>query len=218
MAITAAEGVRIGWEQVPAPVRAAIEVVCGAAVVEARTQPGGFSPGLAARVRCANGTRYFVKAVSAQANPDTPGLHRQEGRVLATLDPLIISRQLPVLRLCGTVDRPPWMALILEDVAGRQPAVPFTGWRSLAASGGRTVLTPGRTGTWTSWQPWRRRGPITRPATRCCTLTSAPTTFFSPGRARSWWTGRGPAGGAAFTDLVLFAPSARCRAARRPPS
>ena len=89
----AAQGVRIEWAQVPAEVRAAIEDVCGAVVVWARTQPGGFSPGLAARVRCANGARYFVKAVSAQANPDTPALHRQEGRVLATLEPLITSRR-----------------------------------------------------------------------------------------------------------------------------
>ena len=64
----AAQGVRIEWAQLPAPVRAAIEDVCGAAVVQARTQPGGFSPGLAARVRCANGARYFVKAVSEHAN------------------------------------------------------------------------------------------------------------------------------------------------------
>ena len=85
----AAQGVRIEWVQLPAPVRVAIEDVCGAAVVQARTQPGGFSPGLAARVRCANGARYFVKAVSAHANPDTPGLHRQEARVLAALEPLI---------------------------------------------------------------------------------------------------------------------------------
>lgn len=64
----AAQGVRIEWAQIPAPVRAAIEEVCGAVVVRARTQPGDFSPGLAARVRCADGARYFVKAVSANVN------------------------------------------------------------------------------------------------------------------------------------------------------
>jgi hypothetical protein len=121
----AAEGIRIEWQEVPAPVRTAIEGVCGAGVVEARTQPGGFSPGLAARVRCANGARYFVKAVSAQATPDTPRLHRQEGRILAGLEPLITSQQLPIPRLYGMVDRPPWMALVLQDVAGRQPELPW---------------------------------------------------------------------------------------------
>jgi len=123
----AAQGVRIEWAQIPAPVRAAIEDVCGGAVVQARTQPGGFSPGLAARVRCANGARYFVKAVSAHANPDTPGFHRQEARVLAALEPVIISRQLPIPRLHGVVDRPPWIALVLQDIAGRQPQLP---WRT----------------------------------------------------------------------------------------
>jgi hypothetical protein len=86
---------------------------------------GRFQPGLAARVRCANGARYFVKAVSAQANPDTPRLHRQEGRVLAALEPVISSRQLPIPRLHGMVDHPPWVALVLQDVAGRQPQLPW---------------------------------------------------------------------------------------------
>ena len=121
----AAEGARVAWEQVPFGVRAAIEDVCGSRVVAAWTQPGGFSPGLAARVRCADGARFFVKAVSAQANPDTPRLHRQEGRVLAALEPLIAGRQLPIPRLHGIVDRKPWIALILQDVDGRQPALPW---------------------------------------------------------------------------------------------
>ena len=55
------------------------------------------------------------------------GLHRQEAHVLAALEPLIISRQLPIPRLYGTVDRPPWIALVLQDVAGRQPQLP---WRT----------------------------------------------------------------------------------------
>ena len=122
-----AEGVRVAWEQVPGYVRAAIEDVCGARVVEAWTQPGGFSPGLAARVRGANGGRFFVKAVSADANPDTPLLHRQEARILTALGPVIASRRLPVPRLRGTVDQGPWTALVLDDVDGRHPALP---WRA----------------------------------------------------------------------------------------
>src|SRR6266496_1225415 len=123
----AAEGARVAWEQVPFGVRAAIEDVCGSRVVAAWTQPGGFSPGLAARVRCADGTRFFVKAVSAEANPDTPLLHRQEARNLAALAPFITNRRLPVPRLRGTVNQGPWTALVLDDVAGRQPALP---WRT----------------------------------------------------------------------------------------
>ena len=114
-----AEGARIGWQDVPEPVRAAIEGVCGAAVIEARTQPGGFSPGLAARVRCADGARWFVKAASAELNPDAPRLHRQEAMVLADLDPLILAGQLPVPRLRGTAEHGPWFALVVDDVDGR---------------------------------------------------------------------------------------------------
>src|SRR5215469_13891261 len=93
-----AEGARIAWRDVPQDVRRAIERVCGAPVVAAWTQPGGFSPGVAARVRCADGTRWFVKAATAELNRDTPRLHRQEARVLADLDQLIAAGQLPVPR------------------------------------------------------------------------------------------------------------------------
>ena len=125
MSAPPAEGARVAWQDVPEPVRTAIEGVCGAAVIEARTQPGGFSPGVAARVRCANGARWFVKAASAEVNPVAPRLHRQEARVLADLDPLILAGHLPVPRLRGTVEHGPWFALVIEDVDGRQPAVPW---------------------------------------------------------------------------------------------
>lgn len=125
MSAPPAEGTRVDWQDVPLPVRRAIEQVCGAPVTEAQTQPGGFSPGVAARVRCADGTRCFVKAASAELNPDTPLLHRQEARVLAGLDSLITAGHLPVPRLCGTVELGPWFALVVDDVAGRQPALPW---------------------------------------------------------------------------------------------
>lgn len=120
-----AEGARVDWGHVPKPVREQIERACGAAVIEARTAPGGFSPGLAARVLCANGTRWFVKAASAEVNPVAPRLHRQEARVMAGLDPLISSGRLPVPRLRATVDDGPWFALILDDVDGQPPALPW---------------------------------------------------------------------------------------------
>jgi aminoglycoside phosphotransferase (APT) family kinase protein len=240
----AAQGVRIEWAQIPAPVRAAIEDVCGAAVVSTRTQPGGFSPGLAARVRCANGARYFVKAVSAHANPDTPGFHRREARVLAALEPVIISRQLPVPRLHGVVDRPPWIALVLQDIAGRQPQLPwrtaelqqvvaaldqladaltpapvpvpavgerlgaeFTGWRTLAASPGRDHL-----------DPWSRThlDQLADLEATWAGHAAGDTLLHADIRADNiLLTGQGAmvvdwpwaCRGAAFTDLVLFAPS-----------
>jgi aminoglycoside phosphotransferase (APT) family kinase protein len=120
-----AEGVRVNWETVPAPVRAGVEAICGSPVVSAASQPGGFSPGVAARLECADGSRRFVKAVSAQANPQSPGMHRREAEVLRGLDPLIAAGGLPVPRLYGVFEAEPWVALVLDDVDGRQPAVPW---------------------------------------------------------------------------------------------
>jgi Ser/Thr protein kinase RdoA (MazF antagonist) len=120
-----AEGVRVSWADVPGPVRDAITQICGSAVTEARTQPGGFSPGVAARVVCADGSRHFVKAVSAEANPVTPRLHRQEAAALAALDADIAARDLPIPRLHGTVEEGPWVALVLDDVDGRHPELPW---------------------------------------------------------------------------------------------
>jgi aminoglycoside phosphotransferase (APT) family kinase protein len=121
----AAAGVRLPWEGVPARVRSAIEEVCGSAVTEARTQPAGFSPGVAVRVLCEDRTRHFVKAVSAEANSRSPDIHRREAQVLAALEPVIAARRLPVPRLRGVVDQHPWVALVLDDVDGRHPAQPW---------------------------------------------------------------------------------------------
>jgi aminoglycoside phosphotransferase (APT) family kinase protein len=121
----AATGVRVPWHGMPGPVRAAVADICGAPVVAASTQPGGFSPGVAARVQCANGSRWFVKAVSSEANPDSPRMHRREGKMLAALDPLIAAGRLPVPRLRGVAESGTWVALVLADVDGAAPALPW---------------------------------------------------------------------------------------------
>jgi aminoglycoside phosphotransferase (APT) family kinase protein len=110
---------------VPEQVRTQIERACGARVVNSVTAPGGFSPGLAARIVGGDGRRWFVKAASGQVNPDTPRLHRQEARILDGLDPLIRSGRLPAPRLRATVEHGSWFALILDDVDGRHPALPW---------------------------------------------------------------------------------------------
>jgi aminoglycoside phosphotransferase (APT) family kinase protein len=120
-----AEGVRVDFQSVPAAVRAGIEAICGSPIICARSQPGGFSPGVAARLECADGTRTFVKAVSAEANPHSPAMHRREAEVLRGLDPVIAAGDLPVPRLQGLFEADPWIALVLEDVDGRQPRLPW---------------------------------------------------------------------------------------------
>jgi aminoglycoside phosphotransferase (APT) family kinase protein len=102
-------------------VRAAFERRLGARVVEAVTQPSGFSPGLAARLRLEDGRRVFLKAVSDEANPDTPDIHRREARILAALPATA-----PIARLLWSYDEMGWVALCLEDVDGRHPDEPWT--------------------------------------------------------------------------------------------
>ncbi|MEU6357359.1 aminoglycoside phosphotransferase family protein [Streptomyces sp. NPDC047072] len=113
-------GVRTPWEALPESVRHAVSHVLGAPVTDAVTQPGGFSPGVAARLRTATGRRAFVKAVSADANPHSPKMHRKEARTAAALP-----RTVPAPRLLGTYDDGTWVALVYEDVAGRQPHIPW---------------------------------------------------------------------------------------------
>jgi hypothetical protein len=113
-------GNRLGFDELPVRVRRAIEEILGAPVVAAHSQPGGFSPGLAARLVLADGRRAFAKAVGVERNPDAPRFHRREVEVLAALPP-----DLPVPRLLGSYDDGDWVALVVEDVDGEAPAEPW---------------------------------------------------------------------------------------------
>ena len=118
--VVPATGVRIGWFDLPGDVRNAVERLLGGSVVSARSQPGGFSPGVADRVELFDGRRAFVKAVSPELNEHTPALHRQEAVVSAALP-----THAPAPRLLGVHDDGHWVALVLEDVEGRHPRTPW---------------------------------------------------------------------------------------------
>jgi Ser/Thr protein kinase RdoA (MazF antagonist) len=113
-------GQRLPWAETPAPVRRAVQGYLGSPVLVAESQPGGFSPGLAARLLLADGRRVFVKAVGVERNPRTPELFRAEARVMAALPATV-----PAPRLLWTYDDGDWVALLLEDVDGRPPAQPW---------------------------------------------------------------------------------------------
>lgn len=118
----AAGGVRPGWQDIPRRVRDAIEARLGAGVVAAESSTGGFSPGLAARLRTAEGRRVFVKAVGPEPNPDSPALHRREAEVVGALPP-----GTPAPRLLWSLDEweDGWVVLAFEDVEGRSPEEPW---------------------------------------------------------------------------------------------
>ncbi|MGI5126467.1 hypothetical protein ACQEVB_06575 [Pseudonocardia sp. CA-107938] len=116
----ASGGARLQWAQLPAAVRAWVDELLGSPVTQAESQAGGFSPGSADRVRTAAGGRAFVKAVSADLNPDSVRMHRSEARVAAALPP-----ELPAPPLLGSYDADGWVALAFADVDGRTPQLPW---------------------------------------------------------------------------------------------
>jgi hypothetical protein len=116
------------WDSVPLDVRDGIEAVLGFAVVRAESQTGGFSPGVAARVHGPEGQQAFVKAVSAEVNDVTPGMHRDEARFTR-----LLPAGHPSPRLLGEYDDGTWVALALEAVDGRPPYEPWTDDDLLAA-------------------------------------------------------------------------------------
>jgi aminoglycoside phosphotransferase (APT) family kinase protein len=111
---------RVPWPELPEAVRCWAQEVLGSAVAGAVSQPGGFSPGAACRLTLADGSRAFLKAVSASANPDSPQLHRSEAAVSAALP-----AQVPAPALLGSYDDGEWVALLFADVDGRHPAQPW---------------------------------------------------------------------------------------------
>ena len=115
-----ATGRRLAWDDVPGWLRGEVEKRLGGRVVEAVTQPSGFSPGLAVRVRLGDGRRAFVKAVGPEPNPDSPGIHRSEARTMA-----VLPRSAPAPRMLWSLDRDGWVALAFEDVDGAHPTLPW---------------------------------------------------------------------------------------------
>ena len=116
----AAQGARLHWDELPDVVRAAIRASLGADVVAADTQAHGFSPGVAARLRLADGSRAFVKAVSASTNAEAPEMHRAEARLAQAFTAAV-----PAPHLLDVYDDGEWVALTYEDVEGLHPSMPW---------------------------------------------------------------------------------------------
>lgn len=115
-----ASGARLAWDRLPRQVRAIVERRAGARVVAAADQAGGFSPGVAARLRLDDGGRLFVKAVARAVNAESAAMHRGEARTLPLLPGTV-----PTPRLRWAHDDGEWVVLGIEDVEGRSPALPW---------------------------------------------------------------------------------------------
>jgi Ser/Thr protein kinase RdoA (MazF antagonist) len=119
-----AVGLRFSWSDLPLRIQAATEASLGSPVIAAETQLSGFSPGVAARLRCANGRRAFVKAIGPEPNPGSPAYHRREAAIVAAMP-----AHAPVPRLLWTHDEGDggWILLLFEEIDGVHPALP---WRA----------------------------------------------------------------------------------------
>jgi Phosphotransferase enzyme family len=111
---------RPGYEQVPQRLREWVDRELGSPVASAASQPGGFSPGVAARLVTADGARAFVKAIATSRHAATAALHRYESQAM-----LAIPAGPALPRLYATYDDGDWVGLLLEDIEGRHP-VPWT--------------------------------------------------------------------------------------------
>ncbi|MDQ6526999.1 phosphotransferase [Nocardioides sp. LHD-245] len=132
---------RLAWAHLPPLVRRAVEQRLGSPVVDAVSQDGGFTPGFASVLTCADGTRAFVKAASVKAQRVFADAYREEARKLAALPAVV-----PAPRLLWTDEVADWRLLATEYVDARAPYRP---WRpdDLAAASAMAVamaavLTP----------------------------------------------------------------------------
>ncbi|SDE88674.1 Phosphotransferase enzyme family protein [Blastococcus fimeti] len=130
---------RLPYDQVPGGLRAAIDSALGSPVVSVSPRSGGFSPGPAVVVTCADGSRAFVKAVGTPLNPETPSLLRAEAAVTAGLPPT-----LPVPALRAHVEwadgADEWVALMFDVFDGEAAPLPWTPQTAALAVGGLTEL------------------------------------------------------------------------------
>ncbi|MEJ7839033.1 MAG: aminoglycoside phosphotransferase family protein [Thermomicrobiales bacterium] len=122
--IPRAGGQRQNWSELPGSIVEEIEVFLGDQIISATTLPGGFSPGIAARLTTSSGQHRFVKAVSSEVNADAVRFHRREIRVCTGLNAI---PELPVPSLLWSFDAEdsPWTVLMFEHINGRQPAEPW---------------------------------------------------------------------------------------------
>jgi aminoglycoside phosphotransferase (APT) family kinase protein len=110
---------RLEWRFLPTHIRALVEQHCGSPVVEAASQPRGFTPGFASVLTCADGSRHFVKAASVKAQRMIAGSYREEARKLAMLP-----ADVPAPRLLWSHDDD-WVVLGIEYVDARNPPRPW---------------------------------------------------------------------------------------------
>jgi len=111
-----ATAIRPAWDQLPAQLRDGLDARLGG-ITAARTQPGGFTPGLAMRLQPADGSRLFAKGIPA--SHVLAGKYRGEA---GTCRQLPAAAPAPRLRWAGQIAG--WIVLISAGIGGRPPSWP----------------------------------------------------------------------------------------------
>lgn len=107
--------VRPSWSAIPDSLRDAITARIGA-VAHVDSPPGGFTPGLATRLRLSSGGEVFIKALPT--DHALAGSYRHEAAIAARLPAAVPS---PVLRWHEEMDG--WLVLAYDAVDGRHPDI-----------------------------------------------------------------------------------------------
>lgn len=110
---------RVRWAALPEDFRCALESLLGARVVDAASQPGGFSEGLASLLTLQNGRRVFVKAANSADAASVADFHRREITITARLSTAASPR------LLDAYDDGDWVAAVYAEIPGRLPVQPW---------------------------------------------------------------------------------------------
>lgn len=143
-----ARGERLGFADAPEHVRRWVAERLGGELMSVTDCVGGMSPGPAARVRSVSGQAAFVKACGPELNPITPQLLRDEGRILGALPE---HPHLP--RLLEVYDDGDWVTLLIEDLPGSVPDVPWSTEDLHRASAVLSAVRPVLDGVASEWVP-----------------------------------------------------------------
>ena len=118
-----AQGVRLEWHAVPHKLQQMVDDYLGSPVVAATSNPSGFSPGVASRLKTADDRQFFVKAVGPEPNPTSPTLHRREAQITALLPVEACAPRL--LWWHDDVDDTGWVVLLFDYIHGHEPTQPW---------------------------------------------------------------------------------------------
>ncbi len=110
---TSATAVRPSWDELPESLREGLADRIGP-IASAEIQTGGFTPGLAVRLRLASGQRVFTKGIPA--DHVLAGKYRAEATTARHLP-----ETTPAPRLRWNADIAGWVVLAFDDIDGRHP-------------------------------------------------------------------------------------------------